>query len=142
MARGTFAPGAHGRTSGGLDRGARPRWVRRRYREGARETRGRCLARLRDVGSTWGCRDRALRLAVPEWRVETDGSGAEAFENDRGRPECRLARPPGYGAQERRAPGLSDGVLNQRHGRPPRWRTLLPLRAACQQERLRGSRSR
>src|SRR5215216_918188 len=110
MARGTFAPGAYGRTSGGLDRGARLRWVRRRYREGARETRSRCLARLRDVGSVWGCRDRALRLAVPEWRVETDGGSARASEHDRARPQCRLAHPPGYGTQECRAPGLSNGV--------------------------------
>src|SRR5215218_458174 len=69
MARGTFAPGAHGRTSGGLDSGARPRWVRRRYREGARETRSRCLARLRDVGSVWGCRDR-----LSDWRYLSGGS--------------------------------------------------------------------
>ena len=48
----------------------------------------------------------------------------------------------GYGAQKRRTPDLSDRILHQRHGRPPRWRTLLPLRAARRQERLRGGRPR
>ena len=35
-----------------------------------------------------------------------------------------------------------DRILHQRHGRPPRGRTVLPLRATCGQKRLRGGRSR
>jgi hypothetical protein len=62
------------------------RWARRCYRKGVRKARCRRLARFRDPGSVRGRRDRALRLAVPGWRVEAYGSGARASEHDRARP--------------------------------------------------------
>ena len=101
------------------------------------QARGRRLAPVRDSGSVRGCRYRALRLAVPEWRVQADGGRARAPEHDRARPQHRLARPEGHGTQKRGTPDLPDRLLHQRHGRPSRRRALLPLRAARGQERLR-----